>query len=399
MTLAQEAQETAAVSTATESREVPKIPALRVPALLLTNGSAGISTGGPVQYPATALPAPISLAATWDPALAARYGEVEDKEALDQGRDDIEELDINIARIPTNGRTFEAYGEDPYLAGQIAAGGTGPMGPNAVPADNGDYNPNSLSTRPAYGFYLRGVDGITFNDASLRLAADDARPAFIANTGSDIMLRDVRAQAGSDSPFDVGFQDVAGYCLEGTRTTADGTPRVSTPGSSLTDKGCSASLDNFSLSAAPASGGVTLVVSGLSVADTANAAAWSVQQNLQPGDVMYGDRTTTVASVPTELTGATWIRTANSSKSATENPLVTFTISTPATVAVAVDTRMGRLPWMDSSWTDSGTRVTDSESTSRAFEVYTKTFPAGTVTLGPQADETNGTSMYTIGVF
>ncbi|HEX6451468.1 MAG TPA: glycosyl hydrolase family 28 protein [Trebonia sp.] len=366
-------------------------------------------------------------------------------------------------------------------------GGIGPMDPNSVPADNGDYNPNSLSTRPAYGFYLHNVDGITFNDASLRLADDDARPAFIANTGSDITLRDVRVQAGSDSPFDVGFQGVTGYCLEGTRTTADGTPRVSTPGSSLTDKGCSAPLDNFSLSAAPASGGVTAgssatfalrtavtsgrpgpvtltavsppagltasvspatvqpgqaatltvsaaadarngtyqlpvtavdaaatqyatvtvtvtggvtpVVSGLSVTDTANAAAWSIQQNLQPGDVMYGDRTITVASVPTALTGATWIRTANSSKSATENPLVTFTINTPATVAVAVDTRMGRLPWMDASWTDSGTRITDSESTSRTFEVYTKTFPAGTVTLGPQADETNGTSMYTIGVF
>jgi glycosyl hydrolase family 28 len=366
-------------------------------------------------------------------------------------------------------------------------GGTGPMDPNSVPSDNGDYNPNSLSTRPAYGFYLHNVDGIAFNDASLKLAANDERPAFIANAGSDITLRGVRVQAGRGSPFDVGFQDVAGYCLEGTRTTADGTPRVSTPGSSLTDKGCSARLDNFSLSASPASGGVTagssvafalrtavtsgrpgpvtltaaspqaglaasvspatvrpgqtatltvsaaadarngtyqvpvtatdatatqyatvtvtvtggvtLTVSGLSVADAANSAAWSVQQNLQPGDLMYGDRTITVASVPTVLTGATWIRTANSSKSATENPLVTFTINTPATVAVAVDSRMGRLPWMDSGWTDSGLQITDSESTPRTFEVFTKTFPAGPVTLGPQADETNGTSMYTVAVY
>jgi beta-glucosidase len=122
MTLAQEAQETVAVSTPTESREVPAIPSLCVPALLLTNGSAGISTGGPVQYPATALPAPISLAATWDPAAAARYGGVEGSEALDQGRNDVEGPDVNIARVPVNGRTFEAYGEDPYLAGQIAAG-------------------------------------------------------------------------------------------------------------------------------------------------------------------------------------------------------------------------------------------------------------------------------------
>lgn len=366
-------------------------------------------------------------------------------------------------------------------------GGTGPMDPNQVPTDNGDYNPNSLSTRPAYGFYLHNVHGIAFNDTSLKLAADDARPAFIANAGSDITLRDVRVQAGSDSPFDVGFQDVTGYCLQDTMTTVGGVPRVSTPASTAAGRGCTAGLDNFSLAASPSSGtvtagssgtfslstavsagrpgpvtftaaspqagldvsvspatvrpgqtatltvsavsgaengtyqvpviatdatatqyatvtvtvtgGVTLTIGGLSVADTANAAHWSVQSNLQPGDLMYGDRTITFTSIPAALTGAAWIQAANSSKSATEDPLVTFTINAPATVAVAVDTRMGRLSWMDSSWTDTGQQITDSESTPRTFEIFTKTFPAGTVTLGPQADETNSTSMYTVAVY
>jgi beta-glucosidase len=122
MTLAQETQETATISTATESREVPAIPSLCIPALLLTNGPAGVSTNAPVQLPATALPAPISLAATWDPAAARQYGVVEGNEVLDQGRNNLEGPDIDIARVPENGRTFEAYGEDPYLAGQIVAG-------------------------------------------------------------------------------------------------------------------------------------------------------------------------------------------------------------------------------------------------------------------------------------
>ena len=386
-------------------------------------------------------------------------------------------------------------------------GGTGPMDPNAVPADNGDYNPNSLSTRPAYGFYLHNVDGITFKDVSLSLASADARPAFIANSGRDIALTGVTVQAGAHSPFDVGFQDVSGYCLTGVKATAGAAPRISTPGSA----GCTAGLDNFSLTAAPTSatvnagssaafalrtavtaghpgpvtltaaspqagltvsvtpatvqpggtaapgagvatvrpggtaapagspatatltvraaadardgtyqipvvatdatatqyatvtvtvtGGVALAISGLSVADAANAAHWSVQANLRPGDTLYGDRTITAVSVPAALTGAGWIQTANGSKSATENPLATFTINAPATVAVAVDTRLGKLPWLDASWTDSGTQLTDSESTPRTFEVFTKTFPAGTVTLGPQADESNGSSMYTVGVF
>lgn len=62
---------TAAISTATQSREVPAIPSLCIPASLLTNGSAGISTGSPVQQPATALPAPISLASGWSSPSAA----------------------------------------------------------------------------------------------------------------------------------------------------------------------------------------------------------------------------------------------------------------------------------------------------------------------------------------
>jgi beta-glucosidase len=146
MTLAQEAQMTAAVSTATESREVPAIPSLCIPALLLTNGSAGISTGGPVQEPATALPAPISLASTWNPLAAAQYGQVEGAEALDHGRNDVEGPDINIARVPVNGRTFEAYGEDPYLAGQIAGGNVTGIQSKGVIATAKHYAANNQET-------------------------------------------------------------------------------------------------------------------------------------------------------------------------------------------------------------------------------------------------------------
>jgi beta-glucosidase len=146
ITLSQEVQMTAAVSTATESREVPPIPSLCIPALLLTNGSAGISTGGPVQEPATALPAPISLASTWDPQAAARYGQVEGAEALDQGRNDVEGPDVNIARVPVNGRTFEAYGEDPYLAGRIAAGNVTGIQSKGVIATVKHYDANNQET-------------------------------------------------------------------------------------------------------------------------------------------------------------------------------------------------------------------------------------------------------------
>jgi hypothetical protein len=54
---------------------------------------------------------------------------------------------------------------------------------------------------------------------------------------------------------------------------------------------------------------------------------------------------------------------------------------------------------MNARWIDSGLQLTDSESTQRTFEVFTKTFSAGTVALSPQADATNTSSMYTVAVY
>jgi beta-glucosidase len=66
------------------------------------------------------MPAPIALAATWDINLANQYGAVVGAESKAWANGLLEGLDINIARVPQNGRTFEAYGEDPYLVAQMA---------------------------------------------------------------------------------------------------------------------------------------------------------------------------------------------------------------------------------------------------------------------------------------
>lgn len=362
-------------------------------------------------------------------------------------------------------------------------GGQPAMDPNEVPSDNArDYNPNSIGTRPAYGFYLHNVRDVTYDDSSVALATDDARPAFIVNSGSSVAFHDVTAQRAGGSPFDVGIQDVAGYCLARS-TTSDGRQlRLSTPGSTAL---CTAGLDVFSLDVDPPArtadagtsasytlrtgveygtpGPVTLAATGappgatlsfepnpvrpggtstmtvttrpdttdgtyhlsvvgadatatqyaatdltvtggteplrvtdLSVADADNAADWSVRSNLQTGDPQYGDRSFTLTSVPASLAGSAWIRTANDSKTATADPLATFTVSKPATVLVGVDTRLGRRPWMDANWVDTGMRLGNSESSSRSFELYATNVDAGRVAIGPNADPANGSSMYTV---
>ena len=120
MTLDEKISQLHGIKTSTEYRTVPAIPRLGIPKLLLTNGPAGVSTGGVTQPSATALPAPISLSASWDLRQADAYGQVAGKETLLVGRNVLEGPTVNIARVPVGGRNFESYGEDPYLNAQFA---------------------------------------------------------------------------------------------------------------------------------------------------------------------------------------------------------------------------------------------------------------------------------------
>ena len=120
MTLDEKITELHGVQNADHRRYVPGIPRLGIPPLRITNGPAGAGPGDdPKQPAATALPAPISLAASFDPSIARQYGVVTGAETGDLAHSLLEGPDVNIARVPVNGRTFEGYGEDPYLAAQI----------------------------------------------------------------------------------------------------------------------------------------------------------------------------------------------------------------------------------------------------------------------------------------
>ncbi|GAA4614978.1 glycoside hydrolase family 3 C-terminal domain-containing protein [Actinoallomurus liliacearum] len=104
------------------SRLVPGVPRLGIPDFLISNGPAGVGTGAVGTQPdATALPAPVALAAGFDPELARRYGVVEGRETANVGHSLLEAPDVNMVRVYRNGRAFENYGEDPYLAGRLAA--------------------------------------------------------------------------------------------------------------------------------------------------------------------------------------------------------------------------------------------------------------------------------------
>jgi beta-glucosidase len=121
MTLDEKLDQMHTTADAPTFRLVPGIPRLGVPDFKITNGPAGVGTGTTAQQPeATALPAPVSLASSFDPSLAYEYGVVEGKETADVGHSLIEAPDVNIIRVPQGGRDFENYSEDPYLSAQLA---------------------------------------------------------------------------------------------------------------------------------------------------------------------------------------------------------------------------------------------------------------------------------------
>jgi beta-glucosidase len=94
---------------------IQALPRLGLPALRMSDGPLGVHDYGPT----TAYPAGIALAASWDTELAKRVGEAMGKDARARGVNFILAPGMNIYRAPMNGRNFEYFGEDPYLASRL----------------------------------------------------------------------------------------------------------------------------------------------------------------------------------------------------------------------------------------------------------------------------------------
>jgi beta-glucosidase len=83
-----------------------------IPALFVEEGLHGFDVG-------TVFPAPINLAATWNPNIAKRSASAIAAEARSNGVGMILAPVLDLAREPRWGRIEEDFGEDPYLTGQM----------------------------------------------------------------------------------------------------------------------------------------------------------------------------------------------------------------------------------------------------------------------------------------
>ena len=87
-----------------------------LPRLRMSDGPVGIRNYGA----STALAGGIALAATWDVDLIQRAGTVLGDDARARGVHFLLGPGVNIYRAPLNGRNFEYFGEDPFLASRTA---------------------------------------------------------------------------------------------------------------------------------------------------------------------------------------------------------------------------------------------------------------------------------------
>lgn len=96
---------------------VPGVPRLGIPPLRLTDGPNGIrlNTG------ATAFPAPVALASSFDDRLARAYGQELGREGRALGQDVLLSPMTNIIRVPQAGRNFETFSEDPLLSSRMVS--------------------------------------------------------------------------------------------------------------------------------------------------------------------------------------------------------------------------------------------------------------------------------------
>jgi beta-glucosidase len=98
--------------------QVNAIPDLCMPAINMEDGPDGVGDG---NGNVTAFPDGENAAATWDPALVQQEGAAMGAEFAGKGVNLSLGPTTNLVRDPRWGRTYETYGEDPYLAGQITA--------------------------------------------------------------------------------------------------------------------------------------------------------------------------------------------------------------------------------------------------------------------------------------
>ncbi len=124
---------------------------------------------------------------------------------------------------------------------------------------------------------------------------------------------------------------------------------------------------------------------------TPDASLWSVQTNLQAGQLINQDRTYTFLTVPTYFQGAQWIQTAQNSKNYGGNPagigpMATFQVDKDCWIWLAVDTRVPVPGGVTSTATQLSFKARDATPLPALSPIVHDATPFGTLKLVDRVD-------------
>ena len=127
---------------------VPGIPRLGITPQWETDAGVGVATQGGAQQKRerTSLPSGIATAATWNPDLAFKGGQMIGAEARASGFNVMLAGGVDLQRDPRNGPNFEYGGEDPLLAGTIVGSEIAGIQSNHIISTTKHYALNDLET-------------------------------------------------------------------------------------------------------------------------------------------------------------------------------------------------------------------------------------------------------------
>ncbi|NLP84187.1 beta-glucosidase [Microbacterium sp. CFH 90308] len=113
--------EKASLRAGTDAWHFPGVPRLGIPHLRVADCGHGITVMGEGSTNATSFPTGIGMASTWNIRLLEEAGAAIGREARGLGVSVVLGPKLNLHRVPLNGRSFETFSEDPWLAGLLGA--------------------------------------------------------------------------------------------------------------------------------------------------------------------------------------------------------------------------------------------------------------------------------------
>jgi len=117
--------EKAALTAGADRWHTVAVERLGIPSVKLTDGPNGArgATGSDrlSATPSLCIPSATALGATWDPELVGLASAAVARQAREKSARVLLAPTVNLHRHPLWGRNFEAFSEDPYLSGKLAA--------------------------------------------------------------------------------------------------------------------------------------------------------------------------------------------------------------------------------------------------------------------------------------